>query len=287
MSKIISIKLTRVSSNAGPFNIYDQFGNLIAENISKDSLLEGMHFTVDDNVVMVRVSSVGDCTYEKWVRLADITKYDFYTTPVEQIDTGCVWVHLKNPEIYNTFYGSIEPYVIEHPMNSINTEIFQSFTDYTKAYKYTQDVYGVSNEPSKVEVDDIYFTNAIIYNGQQCSGVLNLIPKPKNNLKAYNLYPIYRNNGRDILYVKSDNSYHFNGFYDIVKDKTQFLFVRNCDPLSVDKTIHQENMEYTNRAFRKAPIRGKETRIRLTLSDRDDVHLVSQFTLNTSQISYK
>jgi len=288
MSKIVSIKLTRVSSNAGPFNIYDQFGNLIAENISKESLLEGMHFSVDDNTTMVRVTSIGDCTYEKWVTLANITKYDFYTTPVEEIDTGCVWVHLKNPEIYNTFYGNTEPYIIEQPFSSSpNTQILQNVKDFSKVYQYTKDPYGVSNEPSKIELDDAYFNQAIIYNDQQCSGVLNLVPKPKHNLRAYNLYPIYRNNGKDIIYTKSDNFYNINGFWDVVKDKSDFLFIRNCEPLSIDKEINQDNMNYTIKSFVKAPLRAKDVRIRFILNNRSDIHIVSNLLLTGNQISYK
>jgi hypothetical protein len=154
-------------------------------------------------------------------------------------------------------------------------------------YKYTKDPHGVSNEPSKIELDDVYFDKAIVYNDQQCSGVLNLVAKPKHNLKAYNLYPIYRSDSKDILYVKSGNEYKFNGFYDVVKDKSQFLFIRTCEPLSVDKTIHQENMTYTNKSFAKAPIRSKFVKLRLTLDSRSDIHVVSQFIISSNMMSYK
>src|SRR5665647_3323799 len=154
MSKIISIKLTRIGSNIGPFNIYDQYGNVIAENVTKEALIEGAHYTVDDNVNFIKLVSIGKCTYEKVVHLTNITQYDFFHTPLDTVSTGCLWRHLRNPEIYNIFYGQIEPYVIEYSMSSPNTEIFQSFQDYSKVFKYTRDPYDVSNEPSKIELDD-------------------------------------------------------------------------------------------------------------------------------------
>ena len=288
MSKIVSIKLTRVSPTDGPFNIYDQWGNVIAENVSRKDLLDGVHYTVDDGVTMIKLVSVGDCTYEKILDIVNITQYDFYHTPVEEIRTGCIWIHLKNPEIYHTFYGVIEPYIIEHPLStSPNTVILQSCRNYSKVYKYTQDLHGVSNEPSKIELDDAFFNRAIVYNDQQCSGVLNLVFKPRHNLKAYNSYPIYRNDSKDILVTKSDNEYKFNGFYDVVKNKSEFLFVRTCIPLSYDKEIHQENMIYSNRSFLKSPLRAKDSRIRLILNNRSDIHIVSQFTIVEEMISYK
>lgn len=288
MLKILSIKITKTGTSSGPFSIYDQFGNLIAEGVPLQSLIEGVSYPVDENVNVVRMVSTGDCASEKYAGVSVITdKFAFFNTPVEETNTACLWRHLQNPEIYHSFYGVIEPYTIEYPISSMNTEIFQSFSDYSKVFKYTRDAHGVSNEPSKIELDDAYFNKAILYNGQQCSGVLNLVAKPKNNLKAYNLYPIYRNDGKDILYVKSDNVYKFNGFYDVVKDKQQFLFVRTCAPLSIDKTIHQENMIYTNRSFNKALLRAKDAKIRLTLDNRSDVHIVSQFVLGSTMQSYK
>jgi hypothetical protein len=287
MSKVISIKLTRIGTNIGPFTIYDQHRNIIAENVITKDLVEGITYIVNDDIITVTLSSTGKCAIEKTMPVTEITKNEYFNTETEVVNSSCVWMHMKNPEINHSFYGKTEPYVIEYIFSSPNTEIIQSLSDYSRVYKYTKDPHGVSNEPSKIELDDVYFDKAIVYNDQQCSGVLNLVAKPKHNLKAYNLYPIYRSDSKDILYVKSGNEYKFNGFYDVVKDKSQFLFIRTCEPLSVDKTIHQENMTYTNKSFAKAPIRSKFVKLRLTLDSRSDIHVVSQFIISSNMMSYK
>jgi hypothetical protein len=277
-----------VGDNVGPFTIYDQVGNIIAEDVTKDILMEGTHYTVADDVVMITLSSTGTCMYEKTIPLADIYEEDFFFTETEQIRTGCLWAHLKNPTIYNTFYGTVQPYIIEYPFAyQYQDEILQIVKDYTKVYQYFEDEYDVANEPAKIETDDIYFNKSILYNGQQCSGILNLVPKPKHNLKLYNSYPLYTEDGKTIMFTKSDNFYQYNTFWSIVKDKSLPLFIRTCSPLSYDKEINQSNMEYTDRSFKKEPLRAKELKIRHCLDDRGDVHLVSQFLFTPTQISYK
>jgi hypothetical protein len=287
MSKIISIKLKRIGSNIGPFTIYDQHRNIIAEDVSVKDLIDGITYVVNDDVITVTLASTGKCTMEKTIPVTEIPKSQYFSTKAEISNSSCVWAHMKNPEINHSFYGVTEPYVIEYVFSSPNTEITQSISDYTRVLKYTKDLHGVSNEPSKIELDDSYFNKAIVYNDQQCSGVLNLVAKPKNDLRTYNLYPIYRNDSKDILYTKSGNMYKFNGFYDVVKDKSQFLFIRTCAPLSVDKEIHQENMVYANKSFGKHPIRSKFVKVRLILDNRSDIHMVSQFLIASTQISYK
>ena len=191
MAKLVSIKLTKVSPTAGPFNIYDQSENLIAEDVSKKSLIEGVTYTVSDIVTLVRVASVGQCDVSKTKSISTITRNDYNNIQTEEIPTGCIWRHLKNPEIYNNFYGKIHPYIIEYPFAySYNDEILHSVKDYTKTFLYTRDEYDVPNTANRVETNNVYFNKAILYNDQQCSGMLLLTPKPKNNLQQYSSLPV-------------------------------------------------------------------------------------------------
>lgn len=288
MSKLVSIKLTKVGPTAGPFNIYDQSDNLIAEEVSKKALIEGAVYTVSDIVTMVRLVSVGKCDVQRVAYVNDITRDDYNNIVTTEVPTGCVWRHLKNPEGYNYFYGQIHPYIIEYPIStSPLTKILQSITDYTKVYRYTKDEYDISNTSNKIELDDEYFSQVIIYNNQQCSGMLNLVPKPKHNLKEYNTYPIYNTDSKTITFTKTSNVYNINNFWDIVKDKEDFIFIRGCEPLSFDKELNQTNMDYSTRSFVKPTIRAKDVRIRYILNNRSDINLVTQFIMSESMISYK
>lgn len=287
MSKIIFVKLTRAGENSGPFSIYDEFGNLVAENVSRKTLIGGVGYSVNDDVTLLKIVSTGECKYEKVREVEEYQDYEFFNTPFQQSYTSCIWRHLKNPEIYNTYYNTLHPYIIEYPFAyQYHDEITQNIKDYTKVYKYTSDVQSVSNETNKVAVDNIYFTRAILYNDQQCSGVLRLKQKPKNNLKEYNAYPKYNSDSKDITFTKSDNFYNFNTFWDVIIDKSQPIFKRTCENLSVYKQLNQSNMDYSPRSFKKAPLRAKDLRVRMIFDDGRH-NIVSQFIVNSAQISYK
>jgi hypothetical protein len=108
-----------------------------------------------------------------------------------------------------------------------------------------------------------------------------------NNLAAYNTYPIYNTDSKTILYTKSDSFYQYNTFWSVVIDREQPLFNIGCESLSIDKVLNQSNMDYGVRSFQKDTMRAKGVLIRHILDDRSDAHLVSQFIVAPSQISYK
>jgi len=209
-------------------------------------------------------------------------------TSTQQSATSCMWRHLKNPEIYNTYYGKTQPYIIEYPFSfKYHDEILQNVKDYTKVYKYLPDEFGVFDDNRKIELDDAWFNKAVLYNNQQSSGTLELVAKPMNNLRDYMKYPIYNTDSKVITYTKSDNFYQYNTFWSLVKDKKELLFTKTCESLSVDKIVNQLNMDYSKRSFKKEPLRAKDLKVRHILDNRSDIHLVSQFIVTPTQISFK
>lgn len=288
MSKTILIKLTKASNKTGPFTIKDQFGHIIKTDVSKESLISGVAYSVDDDVVSVTLESTGDCKSSKTQRIGETYPTQWGAVKFSQTHTACMWRHLTNVELCNSFYGKTEPYIIEYPFAAqVQDEILQNVIDYSKVYKYLSDHTGVFDDSNKVELDDVWFNKAVVYNGQQSSGVLELVPKPKNNLKEYMKYPILKTDSKVITYTKSDNLYQYNTFWSIVKNKNIPLFLTTCEALSIDKIVNQSNMDYSARSFTKDTIRAKELKIRHILDNRSDVHVVSQFIIAPSQISYK
>lgn len=284
--KTIIIKLTNSGTRTGPFNIYDQLGNIIALGVSREELANGKTFIVPDNVTAVKVKSDGKCTDEKVKKVGVVAPYQLIQEAT-LTTTACLWKHLI-PNIFNTYYGNTEPYVLEYPFSyQYHDEILQSVKDYTKAYHYYPDGLGEFNYSNKVETDREYFNKAVIYNNQQSTGLLELAPKPKNNLQSYMQYPLYRTDRKVITFTKSDNFYNVNTFWSIVKDKTQPLFLTDCTTLSGDKRINDANMDYSSRSFRKEPLRAKDAKVRYILDNKSDLHLVSQIVFTNNQISYK
>ena len=288
MSKTIAIKLKESGPASGPFTIYDQFGNIIAENVSRRDLVRGISYVVNDDVSIITIKSTGKCKAEKSVNVEDITVSDFANISLVQIKTGCVWAHSLNVQNYNTFYGNIEPYIIEYPFAyRFQDELLQNIVDYTKAYEYLSIPDGVYSINTRIETNNKWFNKAILYNGQQSSGVLTLVAKPLNDMRAYMQYPIFNTDSKTITYTKSDNFYQYNTFWALQKSSQVPLFNTGCESLSIDKVINQSNMDYGSRSFKKATLRAKELKIRHILDDNCTTHLVSQFILSPSQISYK
>lgn len=286
--KTVFIKLTKAAPTAGPFNIYDGDDTLLMADVTKKELVEGLAVSVDDGETTIVIVATGDCPYTKEVDITEMTAIEYLETEYEEVSTGCLWKHLADISLYNSFYGKIKPYIIEYPFAyKIQDEILQSITDYTKAYQYLPSSDGVFNYNTRVEVDNKWFNAAVLYNDQQSTGTLLLNPKPLHNMQLLMSYPIYNSDSKSILYTKSDGLYSYNTFWALQKSSTVPLFVTSCESLSIDRVVNDENMDYSIRSFNKAPLRSKNLRVRHILQDTDDVHLVSNFILGTSQISFK
>jgi hypothetical protein len=288
MAKTIIIKLTSSSLRSGPFDITDEYGNVIATNVSRNDLISGIAYSIDSASNLINIISLGKCKNKRTFAIGTTTPSEIASAKYTPSTTACLWTHLLNPVIYNYYYNNIEPYIIEYPFSyQFQDEILQNVKDYTKAYKYFNDADFVTDEFDKIETNDRWFNKAVVYNGQQSSGILELVPKPLNNLSAYLKYPIYNADSKTITFTKSDNFYQYNMFWSVVKDRQQPLFLRSCESLSIDKIVNQANMNYSTMSFKKDPLRAKDLKVRHILDNRYDAHLVSQFILTPAQISYK
>ena len=288
MSKSVTIKLTKAGPKSGPFTISDEFGNIIAQDVPKKILIAGVTYSLNDDVTLITVKSTGSCKSEKVINLLPITTTEFANATFTQTMTACIWRHLTNIRLYNTYYGDIQPYIIEYPFAyNYQDEILQNVKDYTKAYEYYPIEDGVFNDNTRIETNDKWFNKAVLYNGQQSSGILELVPKPLHNMKAYMQYPILNSDSKTITYTKSDNFYQYNTFWAAEKSSQVPLFRTTCESLSIDKVVNQANMDYGPRSFKKATLRAKELKVRHILDNTSTTHLVSQFIITPAQISYK
>ena len=288
MSKTIIVKLTRAGAIAGPFTITDNFGNVIATGVPKKTLIRGTTFIVNNDVTILTIESTGTCNVKKSFRLESYTVSDFANAVFTQTTTACLWRHLTNIQLYNSYYGITQPYIIEYPFAyQYQDEILQNVVDYTKAYEYLPIFNGVFDDNTRIETNDKWFNKAVLYNGQQSSGVLELVAKPLNNMRAYMQYPILNTESKTITYTKSDNFYQYNTFWALEKSSQIPLFRTSCESLSIDKVVNQANMDYGPRSFKKATLRAKELKVRHILDNSSTTHLVSQFILTPAQISYK
>jgi len=288
MAKTIVIKLTKAGNRTGPFTIKDNFNNVLATDVPKADIIDDYTVSVGDNVTSIILQSTGKCQTTITITITSMTQEDLAAVTFTPTNTASIWRHLTDTTVYNKFYGNIEPYVIEYPFAyEYHDEILQNVKDYTKAFKYLPIPDGVYNDNAQIQTDNQYFNKAVLYNGQQSTGVLELVPKPINNLKQYLVYPIYNDFSKTITYTKSDSFYQYNTFWSLVRNKSVPLFQVSCESLSVDKVVNQANMDYGKRSFKKEPLRAKDLKVRHILDNASDAHLVSQFIVAPAQISYK
>jgi len=290
MERTITIKLKKAGTYLKSFSIKDDRGNVLANDVSKDRLTKGVALSVDQSTkVIVLIGEGKNCCNKEWkIPVTTITKQELAAIKFKDSNTSSLWRHMDNPALYNSFYGCVHPYIIEYPFAfQFLDQAVQSIKDYTKAYTYKSDRFHKFDGNRKVQTDTGYFNKAVLYNDQQSSGILELVAKPINNMKAYMSYPKINKDSKSILFTKSDNFYQFNTFWNIVKDNYEPLFIPTCESLSIDKEVNQENMEYSSRPFKKELLRAKDLKVRLYLDNRDDLQLISQFIVTSSQISHK
>lgn len=195
--------------------------------------------------------------------------------------TSSLWEHNSIFTQFNNFYGTIHPYIIEYPYGrQFNDEILQNIKDYSRILQYT-------NWREFIETDDIYFNKLVIYSNQQCSGIIKLVDKPRNNLSLASTYPVYNTDSKTVTFTKSGSFYQINTFWDMVVDTKKPIWISSCESLSIFKELNQSNMDYGKRSRKKSPFRSKELKIRYILDDRDDTKVISSFTVAPTMQSFK
>ena len=284
----LTIKLKNTNRQSILFNVYNDINVLILENIKKEDLIIGITVDVSDTTKTITIESIGKCYIKKVFSVKDFTLNDYVNYKYTECKNAAIYKHLKNVKKYNFYYNNIHPYIIEYSQfYKLQDELLQSITDYSKVFTYLKENEQLFDNNQKIQIDNQWFNKAVVYNEQQSSGLLELVQKPTNNMAAKFQYPKYKPTSKQILYTKNDNLYQYNTFWALQKDSQQPLFLTSCESLSIDKVINISNMDYSKKSFKKAPIKAKNLKIRHILDNTSDIHIVSQFLLSNTQISYK
>jgi hypothetical protein len=166
-----------------------------------------------------------DCKSQKWISFHDW--HPTFLIPGRShfmsVNYNSIWKHNITCTSYCNFYGIDYPFEIE----------FVSATGQTvnsmRSIEYLLEVYNYFHDcRDKYHVLDENFDQAMIYNSEQISGVLQLNIKPKNNPVAALGYPIIHNSPDyiDILFSKEENKYRFDQFWDITNDRGEYTGVK-------------------------------------------------------------
>jgi hypothetical protein len=140
-------------------------------------------------------------------------------------DNG-IWIHNHRCDLYCNYYGKDYPFEVEFTANTVQTvNTLRSIEYILESYIYSENCFD------RFHRLDFNFDEAVIYNTEQCSGLLRLNLTPKNNAPLIVQYPIVNVNTIDILYSKEENKYRFNQFWDITRDRGEFALNSPYPPL--------------------------------------------------------
>lgn len=165
-----------------------------------------------------------------------------------------VYKHNQTSQSYCNFYGVDYPWEVELPTSTGPTVTTIRSGEYIlENYIFSPD--GLNAH----EVLDHNFDQAIVYNNEQISGVLNLILKPKNDPLSLLLFPRINAGSIDTHFSKEENKYRINQFFDITNDRGEFttnrfpMWVTDCNGYT-----RKINGDYVN--YNKPPIERKKFR---------------------------
>lgn len=158
---------------------------------------------------------------------------------ISAFEGNSIWEHNERTDLYCNYYGKDYPFEVEIPFVSKGTvDTLKNFIYYMEVYMYDKNGYD------RFHVLDFNFDEAVVYNSEQCSGLLKLKLKKKNDPRCLYDYPKIGVDHIDILYSKEEHKYKFNQFYDIVKDRGEFNINHSNEELIDDESRLDYNSEY-------------------------------------------
>ena len=182
-------------------------------------------------------------------------------------ETGSFWKHNVRTDLFNNYYG------INYPWEIDIIETTGQLVTTIRSIEYQMEAFLYQNDGKDRFHDlDYNFDEAVIYNTEQVSGLLNLILEPKNNIQLSILYPIVNPSSMDILYSKEEQKYRFNMFWDITEDRGEFSNATNTIWLTdwdgYVRDLNPNNLNYQKPQQQRKKFRHYFNHILLRKSDQ-------------------
>jgi len=144
-----------------------------------------------------------------------------------------------------------------------------------EVYKYAPNCYD------RFHKLDTNFDEAVVYNTEQCSGLLKLNLTPRNNAPLILNYPVINPTNIEILFSKVEQKYRFNQFWDITRDRGEFPIgspyppptpnvgsyaqqtIWNTAPNGYVRILNPNNLDYNKNSLQRKKFRHYTTSILL------------------------
>lgn len=198
------------------------------------------------------------------------------------VNKDSIWKHNIRCDKYTNFYGVDYPFEIEFVSSTGQT------VNSMRNVEYVLEAYRTHNDCSdKFHVLDENFDQAIVYNSEQVSGLLELVLKSKSNPLDMLTYPQVGSQSIKINFSKEENKYRFNQFWDITKDRGEFnalvnqsMFVTKANGYQYE--INPQYVNYQKPALQHKKFRHHANKVFLRKLKSGDVKLL--FKISNSKL---
>ena len=227
-----------------------------------------------------------DCKTKAWISFHDWVptfmipgKAHFMSVALDSI-----WKHNIRRDLYCSFYNKDYPFEVEF-VSATGQQV-----NSLRNIEYLLEVYKYHNGGrDKYHVLDENFDQAIIYNSEQVSGLLELEMKPKNNPAWLLDYPKINFSSITILFAKEENKYRFNQFWDITKDRGEFIWVNKpmftTQPNGYEFDVNYDYVQYDKPMEERKKFRHNVNRVflrKLLSTDKKFIFKISNQKLLSS-----
>ena len=208
-----------------------------------------------------------------------------FQTVINTSAGATTWNHNLSVFTYQTYYGTLYPYILEYNTNSFpqvstvnSVTLMQDIQEYYSDYEY----YSLSTANKKNLAN---FTKAIIYNKEQSSGVIKLIPEEFGNTRQKITYPRMTTTGIEAIISRREQLYTFNGFWNVAaQGNGQPLWSTQWSDLvtqyPIDKVPNTKSVRPVSVSYQKNKIKSDFAKVRLI----QDAYSRFKF-INTIQIT--
>jgi hypothetical protein len=203
------------------------------------------------------------------------------------VNQNSIWKHNVRCDKFCNFYGVDYPFEIEF-ISSTGQQVVSM-----RNVEYILEAYKIHNEcRDEFHVLDANFDQAIIYNSEQVSGLLELELKNKTNPVAMLSYPQIRAQSIGINYSKEEQKIRFNQFWDITKERGEFATNTNIPMFITEPNGYKFkiNPAYVN--YQKSPLERKKFRhnlnkVFLRKFKSDDIKMLFKISNQKIQLSQR
>ena len=239
----------------------------------------------------------GYISYHDWHPTLSFPGKNTFMT-VNPNDKKSIWIHNERCDNYCKYYGINYPWEVEYIVNTANqVNTVRSIEYELEIYKYALNCYDRFHEL------DFNFDEAVVYNTEQCSGLLKLNLTPKNNAPDILNYPSINISSIDILYSKVEQKYRFNQFWDITRDRGEFPIgsqyppptpnvgsyaqqtIWNTEPNGYIKFLNANNLNYDKFALERKKFRHYTTSVLLRRLVSEDKKFLVMLATNKNLYS--